>query len=119
MLCPTSNRQFRASGDELQVPPAAGRIILGHDVDEIMDRTALDVEPMVGLDRLAQSYKSVGQRLVLLHMQPVLTLSGPVLVGVAKEHDELVGSERLQVVDREDLGEALSECSGLLHGALA
>jgi hypothetical protein len=52
-------------------------------------------------------------------MQLVLTLSGPVLVGIAEQHDEFVGSERLQVVYREDLGEALSERPGLLHGALA
>jgi hypothetical protein len=84
-----------------------------------MDRTALDVEPMVSLDRLAQCYKPCGQRHIVSHMQPVLTLSGPVLVGVAEQHDELVGGECLQVVDREDLGEALSERPGLLHGALA
>ena len=41
------------------------------------------------------------------------TLRAPVLVSIAEEHSQLVRCERLQIGDREDFGEALTERLGL------
>lgn len=52
----TTNGQLRTTSDELEVTPACWRVIVGHDLDQITNGTALHIEPMVSLQRLAQGY---------------------------------------------------------------
>ena len=50
-----SNWKFGTAGDELQEVPSASRIISGHDLDQVTNRFAFNIESVIGLDGLIQS----------------------------------------------------------------
>ncbi len=52
----TTDGQLRATSDELQIAAARRGVVLGHDLDEVPDSTALYIEAVVSLQRLAESY---------------------------------------------------------------
>ena len=51
----TSDGQLGRSSDELEELPSDGRLVGGHDLDQVSDRARLDVVSVVGLEDLAQS----------------------------------------------------------------
>lgn len=48
----TAYWQSWTSGDELEVAAASRQVELGHDLEQVMDRTTLDIEAMVSLQNL-------------------------------------------------------------------
>ena len=57
MLILTTNRQFWTTCDELEIFASRRSIITSHDVDEVVDCTAFNVESMVSFQHLTQSCK--------------------------------------------------------------
>lgn len=53
----TADGQLGASCDKLEVTPACRCVVVRHNLDEVPDRSALDIEAVVGLQRLAQGYE--------------------------------------------------------------
>jgi hypothetical protein len=84
----TSDRQLGRARDKLEVLAALLGVVGGHNFNQVGDRARLLVVAVVGLEDL-------GQR-----------LGRPILVGRAKEDDELVGREGPEVADGEDGREA-------------
>jgi hypothetical protein len=50
-----SNWKFGTAGDELQEVPSASRVVSGHDLDQVTNCFALNIESVISLDGLVQS----------------------------------------------------------------
>jgi len=49
-----SNWKFGTAGDELQEVPSASSVVSGHDLDQVTNCFALDIESVISLDGFVQ-----------------------------------------------------------------
>jgi hypothetical protein len=50
-----SNWKFGTASDELQEVPSTSSVVSGHDLNQVTNRFALDIESVISLDGLVQS----------------------------------------------------------------
>lgn len=114
----TTNRQLRATCDELEVASASGFVVFGHDVEQVVNCATLDIEAVVGLDSLVQCWKNMLTTYMRM-TKTIRTLYAPIFIRVTEQHDQLICSEGLKVCDWENFGEPFAECLSLKSSAFS